>query len=227
MSIHPALGLLAVFAVPTVLTAAWRPGVERAAQERAAPSNRLARHLFVTATTAPPGKEVRVTGIGDRLAAMRRAAWEPRVRPRGRGAHGERRVAHAGLGDLRRRVRRRRGVRRAGDPRGPGRRAAGAGGRLAAVGVHRRHGGRDRLPARDLARRLEAAGLARGLRGRPGRARRRGGAGAARRRHPLRARLVRLSRHGSPRARGRLPAPRAGLGGGRSWARTAPARPRW
>ena len=65
-----------MFAIPTVLTATWRPGVERVAQERAAPPNRLARHLFVTATTAPPGKEVRVTGIGDRLAAMRRAAWE-------------------------------------------------------------------------------------------------------------------------------------------------------
>jgi ATP-binding cassette subfamily B protein len=76
MSIHPALGLLAAFAMPTVLTSAWRPGVERAAQEQGAPANRLARHLFVTATTAPPGKEVRVTGIGDRLMAQRRAAWE-------------------------------------------------------------------------------------------------------------------------------------------------------
>jgi ATP-binding cassette subfamily B protein len=76
MSIHPALGLLAAFAIPTVLTATWRPGVERIAQERSAPANRLARHLFVTATTAPPGKEVRVTGIGDRLATMRRSAWE-------------------------------------------------------------------------------------------------------------------------------------------------------
>jgi ATP-binding cassette, subfamily B, bacterial len=75
MSIHPALGLLAAFALPTVLTATWRPGVERVAMERAAPSNRLARHLFVTATTAPPGKEVRVTGIGDRLAGLRRATW--------------------------------------------------------------------------------------------------------------------------------------------------------
>ena len=35
VSIHPALALLAVFALPTVLTATWRPGVERAAQERA------------------------------------------------------------------------------------------------------------------------------------------------------------------------------------------------
>ena len=76
MSIHPALALLAVFAVPTVLTSAWRPGVERAAEEKGAPANRLGRHLFVTATTAPPGKEVRVTGIGDRLASERRAAWE-------------------------------------------------------------------------------------------------------------------------------------------------------
>jgi ATP-binding cassette subfamily B protein len=75
-SIHPALALLAVFALPTVLTASWRPGVERAAQERAAPANRLARHLFATATTAAPGKEVRVTGIGNRLAARRREAWE-------------------------------------------------------------------------------------------------------------------------------------------------------
>jgi ATP-binding cassette, subfamily B, bacterial len=76
MSIHPLLALLALFALPTVLTATWRPAVERAAQERGAQANRLARHLFVTATTAPPGKEVRVTGIGARMVAQRRAAWE-------------------------------------------------------------------------------------------------------------------------------------------------------
>src|SRR5881396_370049 len=35
-SIHVSLLLLAVFALPTVLTSTWRPGVERAAQERAA-----------------------------------------------------------------------------------------------------------------------------------------------------------------------------------------------
>jgi ATP-binding cassette subfamily B protein len=76
VSIHPALALLAVFALPTVLTSTWRPAVERAAQERGAPFSRLARHLFTLATTAPPGKEVRVTGIGRRLATERRAAWE-------------------------------------------------------------------------------------------------------------------------------------------------------
>src|SRR4051794_17121271 len=75
-SIHPALVLLAAFALPTVLTSSWRPVVERTAEERGAPAKRLSRHLFVTATTAPPGKEVRVTGIGPRLAADRRDAWE-------------------------------------------------------------------------------------------------------------------------------------------------------
>jgi ATP-binding cassette, subfamily B, bacterial len=75
-SIHPALLLLVVFAIPTVLTSTWRPEVERSAQERGAPTNRLAQHLFTIATTAPPGKEVRVTGIGERLIQDRRAAWE-------------------------------------------------------------------------------------------------------------------------------------------------------
>src|ERR1700676_5461804 len=32
MSVHPALALLAVFAVPTALTSVWRPGVEKVAQ---------------------------------------------------------------------------------------------------------------------------------------------------------------------------------------------------
>ncbi len=76
VSIHPALALLAVFALPTVLTSTWRPAVERIAQERGAQASRLARHLFTTATTAPPGKEVRVTGIGERLITGRREAWE-------------------------------------------------------------------------------------------------------------------------------------------------------
>jgi ATP-binding cassette subfamily B protein len=76
MSIHWALALLVVFALPTVLTSTWRPGVERAAEERGASANRLARHLFQTATTAPPGKEVRVMRIGERLVRLRREAWE-------------------------------------------------------------------------------------------------------------------------------------------------------
>jgi ATP-binding cassette subfamily B protein len=74
-SIHPALVLLAVFAIPTVLTSGWRPAVERVALESVAPHVRLARHLFSLATTASAGKEVRVTGIGERLVQQRHDTW--------------------------------------------------------------------------------------------------------------------------------------------------------
>ena len=165
-SIHPALVLLAVFALPTVLTSTWRPAVERAAQERAAQANRLARHLFTIATTAPPGQgsaghrhrrspdDAAPRGVGARLRAGRG------------GAVGLGRVAHAGVGGLRRRLRRRGGLRVVGARRSRRRRPARARRGIAAVGVHRRHGRRDRIPARLLDGRLAAARLARGLRGR-------------------------------------------------------------
>jgi ATP-binding cassette subfamily B protein len=88
VSIHPALALLAVFALPTVLTSTWRPGVERLAEEQGAAAQRLAKHLFDTATTAPPGKEVRVTRIGPRLARERRAAFERWYGPVGAARRG-------------------------------------------------------------------------------------------------------------------------------------------
>src|SRR5215475_3238442 len=90
MSIHPALALFPLFATPAVFVAMWRPAVEQAAFQRAAPFNRLARHLFTTATTAAPGKEVRVTGIGDSLVRDRRSAW----------ASGYRRIAAARWGSM-------------------------------------------------------------------------------------------------------------------------------
>ncbi len=76
VSIHPALALLAVFALPTVFTSTWRPGIERETQERAAPEDRLSRHLFNVATTASPAKEVRVMRIADGLIRDRREVWE-------------------------------------------------------------------------------------------------------------------------------------------------------
>jgi ATP-binding cassette, subfamily B, bacterial len=81
MSIHPVLGLLAFFALPTVLTSVWRPGIERTTEERHASASRLAMHLFTTATAASSGKEVRVTRIGERLLRDRRRAWERWYRP--------------------------------------------------------------------------------------------------------------------------------------------------
>jgi ATP-binding cassette, subfamily B, bacterial len=80
-SVHPALVLLVLFALPAAWTSTWRPGVERVVMERSAQPSRLARHLFTTATTAPAGKEVRVTRIGERLITGRRDAWERGYRP--------------------------------------------------------------------------------------------------------------------------------------------------
>ena len=74
--VSPVLGLLIVFALPVVVVATWRPGVERAVRERVAPHERRMRHLFVLGTTAPPGKELRVTGNGAALAERRRAEWQ-------------------------------------------------------------------------------------------------------------------------------------------------------
>ena len=75
-SIDPVLIVLPLFALPTFAMASWRPGRERAVEEANAPHNRLARHLFTLGTTAPPGKEVRVLGIGDALIERRRSTWQ-------------------------------------------------------------------------------------------------------------------------------------------------------
>jgi ATP-binding cassette subfamily B protein len=75
-AVNPVLVTLVVFAIPTVAATSWRPAVERAAQERGAQADRLARHLFALTTTAASGKELRVLGIGPALAERRRAAWE-------------------------------------------------------------------------------------------------------------------------------------------------------
>jgi ATP-binding cassette subfamily B protein len=75
-TVNPVLVTLVLFAIPTVAATSWRPAVERAAQERGAQSTRLAAHLYQLSTTASPGKELRVLGIGPDLAARRRASWE-------------------------------------------------------------------------------------------------------------------------------------------------------
>ncbi len=75
-TVNPVLVTLVFFAIPTVAATSWRPVVERAAQERGAQAERLAAHLFALTTTASPGKELRVLGIGGALAERRRAAWE-------------------------------------------------------------------------------------------------------------------------------------------------------
>jgi ATP-binding cassette subfamily B protein len=75
-SIHPVLVLLMLFALPAFWVSTWRPAVERRLEESVIANTRLARHLFVLGTTAPPAKEVRVTNTGDWLATESRAAWK-------------------------------------------------------------------------------------------------------------------------------------------------------
>src|SRR2546423_11597317 len=56
MSVHPAMALLLVFAVPTVAASSWRSGIQPQIEEKAAPDMPLARHLLDLRTTASPGK---------------------------------------------------------------------------------------------------------------------------------------------------------------------------
>ena len=157
------LALLVVFALPTVLTSTWRPGVERAMEERGASANRLARHLFNVATTAPPGKEVRVTRIGDRLAKERREAWERWYRPvaaaRGAARHGTR---WRGRFSERAMWARWCSLRWCESDAGTG--VAGAGSGCAIVRLYRRDRRRNWIPARLLAGWFAADGVAGGLR---------------------------------------------------------------
>jgi ATP-binding cassette subfamily B protein len=80
-SIHPALVVLLVAGIPAVSMSLWRPGVERAVEEAVASHDRLARHLFLLATTPGPAKEVRLTGVGSSLRPRRSVAREQWRRP--------------------------------------------------------------------------------------------------------------------------------------------------
>ena len=182
-SIDPLLMLLAVFAVPTVLSSAWRPGVERQVEERFAQHNRLAEHLFATATSAAAGE--RGAGHRHRRRPGRPASYgvATLVRARGAGPLGHGHLALGGLGNLRLGLRRRCRLRCRRARRHGRLGVADLGGRCSAVGVRRRHDRRDRLPARHLARRIEAAGVAGELRRGIDRRHRHRGARATGRRH--------------------------------------------
>ena len=80
-TIHPSLLLLALAGLPILLAATWRPGVQNRVEEEVASHKRLARHLFVTATTAPPGKEVRLGALGPVLRRERQESWNRWYRP--------------------------------------------------------------------------------------------------------------------------------------------------
>ena len=84
MSVHPALGLLGVFAAPTVWAANLRADAEKKVEEAGAPHDRLARHMFLLGTSDIYGKEVRIAGVQDWLQKQRQEAWLRRYRPQAR-----------------------------------------------------------------------------------------------------------------------------------------------
>ena len=228
VSISPWLAALALFALPTILTSAWRPAVERRGPG--------ARRPVQPAGPPPvPDRHHRPAGQG---GAGHRHRRPPGRRPPRRLGAVVRAAGPAPAGARRPGTRLAWAVFGAGYVGavvavaiGAGRRAgggaAGAGRRVAAVGLHRGHRRRDRVPARDLDGRVPPAGLAGGLRGRAGGRRRRAGAGGRHRRHPPGARVVRLPGH-RPAGAGRRQPGAARRGGGGAWsARTAPARRPW
>ena len=81
-AVTPALVLLLAFAaVPMWFDQRGQRAVVAAETGTAEPF-RLQRHLFDLAVSPAGGKELRVTGAGDRIAALQRAAWDEAVRGR-------------------------------------------------------------------------------------------------------------------------------------------------
>lgn len=80
-SVDPKLVLLLLCAIPAFWVSTWRPAVENRVEEAAISNTRLARHLFTLGTSAPPGKEVRITSTAHWLVEARRDAWEAWYRP--------------------------------------------------------------------------------------------------------------------------------------------------
>jgi ATP-binding cassette subfamily B protein len=78
MTVHPLLGLLGLFAVPTAVVSHWRGGVEHTLEEGLGHHERLARHFFLLGTKASPGRELRVAGARERVRTGRHRAWAAR-----------------------------------------------------------------------------------------------------------------------------------------------------
>ncbi len=80
VSVHPALVVLAVFALPALIVSNWRGGIEHKARERLGQQERRARQLFLVGLSPVQGKEVRVAGLGRWLRTQRQEVWDERYR---------------------------------------------------------------------------------------------------------------------------------------------------
>lgn len=78
MSVNLWFGAIGLIALPTVVVAHWRSGVEKTAEEAGAQLERRARHLFALGTSPGAGKELRVAGVQAWLREHHWAAWTQR-----------------------------------------------------------------------------------------------------------------------------------------------------
>ncbi len=80
VAVHPALVVLAAFALPALVVSNWRGGIEHQTRERLGQPERRARQLLLVGTSPIQGKEVRVGELGPWLRSQRQAAWNERYR---------------------------------------------------------------------------------------------------------------------------------------------------
>ncbi len=80
-SVHPAMVLLGLAALPPVIVASTVGRSVSAVWEGEAANRRLARHLFILHTEAASAKELRVAGAIDAVAAAREKAYDDFQRP--------------------------------------------------------------------------------------------------------------------------------------------------
>jgi ATP-binding cassette subfamily B protein len=89
-SLHPALLLLPLFALPSLFTAARGTKLQLDQAEKLAEPFRRLQHLFTLGTTAAPGKELRVFDLRDEVTQRYAGEWREVIRTTART---ERRIA--------------------------------------------------------------------------------------------------------------------------------------
>jgi ATP-binding cassette, subfamily B, bacterial len=75
-SVHPAMLLLPVFTVPSLITGRQSQRVLEVVKDETAEGVRLEQHLFGLATSAVPAKELRVFGLEAEIDTRARVVWE-------------------------------------------------------------------------------------------------------------------------------------------------------
>lgn len=75
-SVHPVLMLLPLFGAPAVWLSAKSSKMVQQAAEETAESSREAAHVFTLTTTAAPGKELRIFGLGNEMVRRFEKAWD-------------------------------------------------------------------------------------------------------------------------------------------------------